>query len=318
METVTAATIQDMIATGRIVEAKTLLTMATTSLGAEELQACTLAIEQRQSQATTLIGRAEAMERAGKTEEARALYESILDVAVDFPGIREHLRRMDEALALTQAVQRRSRRVRKSLPPEKGGPKKRVPLVLGSSLAIGLVVAALFLARDKPHPPPARPEQTALAPVPHLAGPPASSPPAATPLPEPAPEDKTVVPEPTPATGPQPPAVADAAVSALPEPGVPLPAEQPTAPLQSAPPPEIPASTGGPQPVPEPAEPPAALYTVQPGDSLSLIAERRFCQNGLWQKIYQLNRDRITDPQKLQPGMVLRLHSIESRCPATP
>lgn len=58
-------------------------------------------------------------------------------------------------------------------------------------------------------------------------------------------------------------------------------------------------------------------YTVQSGDSLSLIAERQFCREDSWRKIHQLNREQITDPRKLQPGMVLRLSGIENHCPAT-
>jgi len=70
-----------------------------------------------------------------------------------------------------------------------------------------------------------------------------------------------------------------------------------------------------PQPADEPHKP-SDMYTVQPGDSLSLIATRKFCYEDYWKKIYQLNRDQITDPSKLQIGMVLRLNGIETRCPS--
>jgi nucleoid-associated protein YgaU len=93
-------------------------------------------------------------------------------------------------------------------------------------------------------------------------------------------------------------------------------------------PPEISA----PLPQPDPAPPqPAALplpvpaapgkeasYTVQPGDSLSLIAVRLFCHEDTWTHIYRLNKEQIAVPHKLQPGMVLRLTGIESRCRSTP
>jgi LysM repeat protein len=59
-------------------------------------------------------------------------------------------------------------------------------------------------------------------------------------------------------------------------------------------------------------------YIVQPGDSLSLIAERLFCSASAWQQIHHLNQGRIPDLMKIQPGLVLRLDGVESRCPPGP
>jgi len=336
VDTVTVATIQDMIATGRIVEAKTLLTMGGPSLDAEELRACNLEIEQRQSKAETLIARAEAMEQAGKIEEAKALYESVLDVAVDFPGIREHIRRMDEALLLTRAVQRRSQRIRTSSPPREGSARKRILALLGASLATGLVAVAFFLLLTRPQPPQVSlPEKTApeeLTPIavqqpvtPPVAPAPAS--PATTPSETP-PEEKPTPPEPVPIAAQQTAISQEAPAPALsvltlpetpPVPATPPPNEQP----QSPPAPLLPSenlATTGTQPLADEAtkQHRPDFYTVQPGDSLSLIAVRRFCHEPSWQKIYQLNRDQIADPRRVLPGMALRLTGVESHCPAAP
>ncbi|CAN5625110.1 hypothetical protein BH18ACI3_BH18ACI3_09190 [soil metagenome] len=45
-------------------------------------------------------------------------------------------------------------------------------------------------------------------------------------------------------------------------------------------------------------------YTVQSGDSLSKIGAKHGVS---WQKIYEANRDKISDPDKIQPGQVLTM-----------
>jgi nucleoid-associated protein YgaU len=49
------------------------------------------------------------------------------------------------------------------------------------------------------------------------------------------------------------------------------------------------------------------LYEVAEGDTLSEIASRMLGSSQRWDDIYQLNRDRIVAPDKLQVGMTLRL-----------
>ncbi len=44
------------------------------------------------------------------------------------------------------------------------------------------------------------------------------------------------------------------------------------------------------------------VYTVQPGDSLSKIGAKYGIS---WQKIYEANRDKINDPDKIYPGQEL-------------
>ena len=52
---------------------------------------------------------------------------------------------------------------------------------------------------------------------------------------------------------------------------------------------------------------PGESYTVQGGDTLSRIARAAYGKNGSWKKIYEANREVITNPDRLQAGMVLRL-----------
>jgi nucleoid-associated protein YgaU len=57
--------------------------------------------------------------------------------------------------------------------------------------------------------------------------------------------------------------------------------------------------------------PPAAAapksYTVQAGDTLGKIAKEHLGNAGAYMKIFELNKDQLTDPDKIKPGQVLRL-----------
>jgi nucleoid-associated protein YgaU len=48
-------------------------------------------------------------------------------------------------------------------------------------------------------------------------------------------------------------------------------------------------------------------YTVKPGDSLSKIAKEHLGNANLYMEIFNANKDVLTDPDKLKPGMVLKL-----------
>lgn len=50
----------------------------------------------------------------------------------------------------------------------------------------------------------------------------------------------------------------------------------------------------------------ANTYTVQAGDSLSKIGSHYGVS---WQKIYDANRDKLSDPDKIQPGQELTIPS---------
>lgn len=58
--------------------------------------------------------------------------------------------------------------------------------------------------------------------------------------------------------------------------------------------------------VPAVENPCTITYTVQPGDSLSSIAER---YGTTWQAIFELNKDKVSDPDVIFPGQILRIPS---------
>lgn len=48
-------------------------------------------------------------------------------------------------------------------------------------------------------------------------------------------------------------------------------------------------------------------YTVQPGDSLSKISQRFYGSANDYLKIFEANRDQLTDPNKIQAGQTLKI-----------
>ena len=48
-------------------------------------------------------------------------------------------------------------------------------------------------------------------------------------------------------------------------------------------------------------------YTVKAGDTLSGIAKEHLGSAGAYMKIFEANKDVLTDPDKIKPGQVLRL-----------
>lgn len=48
-------------------------------------------------------------------------------------------------------------------------------------------------------------------------------------------------------------------------------------------------------------------YTVQPGDSLSLISKRIYGQANQYMRIFEANRDQLADPDRIQPGQKLKI-----------
>jgi nucleoid-associated protein YgaU len=48
-------------------------------------------------------------------------------------------------------------------------------------------------------------------------------------------------------------------------------------------------------------------YTVKPGDTLSAIARDQLGSANAYMKIFEANRDQLTDPDKIKPGQVLRI-----------
>lgn len=48
-------------------------------------------------------------------------------------------------------------------------------------------------------------------------------------------------------------------------------------------------------------------YTVKAGDTLSAIAKTHLGDGSAYMTIFNLNKDQLTDPDKIKPGQVLRL-----------
>ncbi len=62
------------------------------------------------------------------------------------------------------------------------------------------------------------------------------------------------------------------------------------------------ASSTAPPPVVEPRR-----YTVVAGDSLSKIAKRHYGDANQWRRIFDANRDQLTNPDLIHPGQVLNI-----------
>ena len=61
--------------------------------------------------------------------------------------------------------------------------------------------------------------------------------------------------------------------------------------------------TGGPAAAPSAGK----TYTVKAGDTLSGIAKEHLGSAGAYMKIFELNKDQLTDPDKIKLGQVLHL-----------
>ncbi|MEO8778737.1 MAG: LysM peptidoglycan-binding domain-containing protein [Rhodanobacter sp.] len=48
-------------------------------------------------------------------------------------------------------------------------------------------------------------------------------------------------------------------------------------------------------------------YIVQNGDNLSKIAKHFYGDADAWQAIFEVNRDQLTDPDRIKPGQILKI-----------
>ena len=65
------------------------------------------------------------------------------------------------------------------------------------------------------------------------------------------------------------------------------------------------SSTTAPQA--QPAKDATHVYTVQKGDTLSAIAKREYGNANEWHRIFDANRDKVKDPDLIQPGQQLTI-----------
>ena len=54
-------------------------------------------------------------------------------------------------------------------------------------------------------------------------------------------------------------------------------------------------------------KPEVRTYTVQKGDTLSRIAKEHYGDANQWRKIFEANKERIKNPDLIQPGWVLTI-----------
>ncbi|MFC3552268.1 LysM peptidoglycan-binding domain-containing protein [Lysobacter cavernae] len=52
-------------------------------------------------------------------------------------------------------------------------------------------------------------------------------------------------------------------------------------------------------------------YTVAKGDTLSHIAKQFYGKSSKWNAIFDANRDQLDNPDKIQPGQVLKIPAID-------
>jgi len=57
-------------------------------------------------------------------------------------------------------------------------------------------------------------------------------------------------------------------------------------------------------------DPATQTYVVERGDTLSHIAQRFYGKASGWRDIFEANRDQLDDPDRIQPGQVLKIPQI--------
>jgi nucleoid-associated protein YgaU len=60
-------------------------------------------------------------------------------------------------------------------------------------------------------------------------------------------------------------------------------------------------------PAPKPTAPEIKTYTVQPGDTLSKIAKEFLGNANAYMRIFDVNKDQLSDPNKIKAGQVLKI-----------
>ena len=58
------------------------------------------------------------------------------------------------------------------------------------------------------------------------------------------------------------------------------------------------------------ATPAVKTYTVKAGDTLSAIAKEHLGNANAYMKIFDANKDQLTDPDKIKPGQVLKIPEV--------
>jgi nucleoid-associated protein YgaU len=64
---------------------------------------------------------------------------------------------------------------------------------------------------------------------------------------------------------------------------------------------------------PGPSTAGGSVYTVKAGDTLSKIAKEKLGNANAYMDIFNANKDQLSDPDKIQPGQVLKLPQAAAR-----
>lgn len=293
MSSLSATDIQTLITAGQIIEAGNLLAVQGANIPSDVRQ--TLEAEQARlwEEASALLADAKELEQMGNMAEAMEMYQKISVFACDLPGIQDHIKRMDEVLALTNAVQRNKKRLREHAAPTTHAKTLRIlsPYLIAGVMSVGIVTGLWFVLTTNPPSPP----QHDTTPI-------------ATPAPaSPAQNMQNMHGVSAPTTS----ATTDSANTseatnqvnisekeAIPDDSLEQQVSSPS------------SSTTLPRVLPL-----EIVYTVQVGDSLCLIANRLFCNKDAWRLIRRQNREKITEPNLLRPGVQLHMTNIKSLCP---
>gem|GEM_PF-6042497 len=333
-----AEQIRAKIAAAQLIEAGTLLKVHGDKLSPEQKRRLKTDIKRQQDKAERLVLRAEKAENQGLIADSIALLEQAALLAADLPQLREKLDKLGETAILTRAVKNKAMR-REQVPPPASSPSSSPvkKTVFFAVIIILLMIAVYLVGRSsslKNSTPQLRnkPAEAEITPQPQDKAPlipenQTASEPQAAPAPK---QDSTALPPagteevpsfqgikklPPMLEAPQasPP---DEIQSIIPEDGTKIKALLPEmpdflTPLENVADPDEQQAT----PTSSTAQKMATsqnlpkTYIIQPGDSLSLIAYRLFCNEKERVKLYEMNKDILESPRNLKPGTTIRIYS---------
>ena len=102
--------VQQMIRQKRIAEANRLFQESASDMEKDDREKISKQIPLLVEQAEELFREADTLETERKLEQAREKYKQVEDIAIDYPELPEALKRLDDAIALIQALEHRAER----------------------------------------------------------------------------------------------------------------------------------------------------------------------------------------------------------------
>lgn len=320
------ALIKKKIAAGHIVEAGTLLKLHPDTITGEQRTALQQAIAEVKAAADALMNQANAEEKKGNVEEGIRLLHQAEKIATDLPDLGTMLTRMHDTVALTRALKNRSLRRTQPLPPAKPARPTARTLKIACLLTTLLGISA-WLIGNSPFSPLRQPEvippkktatnllkkiQVATSSPPQLEVTNIQRPSVKPPADETAksPGSVSQVKE-----APIPAAVISTKTSTTTtingQQSLPLqkPVSVPRQQVGLLPPPSTSLPDKKTANTPPQARGTAETYVIQPGDTLSSIAHRLFCNEKEREKLYRMNKDRLAAPSSIYPGVEIKLET---------